>query len=418
MCKDRQRRAENSYGAGRVSVETAGAADAKADRVTTAGRAIAAEDLVSEGCRDRVVVNATVIDADVHPRIPVDVFVDYMPEPWKSRYYKAYRHEVETFSPVYPPLVHAVRLDALPPGGAMAGSVPEFADRQIFVDQGVDYAILIPLDSGYRVYNAEFDSATFSAINACMADTWLGENNWHGRYFGSVRVAPLDPAGAAREIEKWADHPKVVQIFIAPEQPLPFGNPAYDPIWEAAQRYDLPVGVHIHETMGAWWLTPVGFTSYLLAQHTNWSILAMTHIASLILEGVFERFPRLRFAWIEAGFDWLAPLMWRLDNQWRELKAEVPSVKRASSEYIMDHMRFTTQPVNEVGPFADELRAIELMQGDQLLMYASDYPHYDYDAPQWLAARLPDHWRGRVMGGNAREFYGLPSTRSRDLLDG
>ena len=70
-------------------------------------------------------------------------------------------------------------------------------------------------------------------------------------------------------------------------------------------------------------------------------------MASLVFEGVFERFPKLRICLIESGFTWVPALTWRMDRQWERMRKEVPHVKRPPSEYVREHFWFATQPIEE-----------------------------------------------------------------------
>lgn len=131
------------------------------------------------------------------------------------------------------------------------------------------------------------------------------------------------------------------------------------------------------------------------------------HVISLVCEGVFERFPGLRFVMVEAGFAWLPSLMWRMDKQWKRLGGEIPHVKRPPSDIIRDHIKFTTQPMEEP-PRAEHLvRVIEHCGSDEMLMFATDYPHWDYDSPDRALERLPDGLKRKIFVENARKFYGL-----------
>ena len=104
------------------------------------------------------------------------------------------------------------------------------------------------------------------------------------------------------------------------------------------------------------------------------------HLASLVIEGAFERRPNLRFVMIEGGFGWLPSLCWRLDKLWRRLADETPHLKRLPSEYIRDHVWLTTQPMEEPPNREHLLDLVEWVGWDRLL-FASDYPHWDFDDP-------------------------------------
>jgi predicted TIM-barrel fold metal-dependent hydrolase len=131
-------------------------------------------------------------------------------------------------------------------------------------------------------------------------------------------------------------------------------------------------------------------------------------VVSFVCEGVFERFPTLKIVLIEGGFGWLPALMWRLDASWKRLKDEVPQLKRAPSEYIREHFWTTTQPVEEPHRPSDFPILLRHLDMTDRLMFATDYPHWDFDAPdQALPGRLDADLERRVMADNARALYRL-----------
>ncbi len=128
-------------------------------------------------------------------------------------------------------------------------------------------------------------------------------------------------------------------------------------------------------------------------------------LTSLVLEGVFERLPALRMVMVEAGFAWAPSLAWRLDQHWAKLRAEVPHVTRPPSEYIRSQVWFTTQPVEEPEPRNRLLDTIDWIGWDRLL-FATDYPHWDFDDPATaLPLRLTEEQRRQVFADNARAVY-------------
>ena len=108
----------------------------------------------------------------------------------------------------------------------------------------------------------------------------------------------------------------------------------------------LPVGVHAFG-FGGNPITASGWPSYYIEEMVGHSQCQQSALASLVLEGVFERFPKLKMVMIEAGFGWAPSLAWRLDKVWQRLKSEVPHVKRPPSEYIREHIWWTTQPMED-----------------------------------------------------------------------
>ena len=79
-------------------------------------------------------------------------------------------------------------------------------------------------------------------------------------------------------------------------------------------------------------LTPVGYASYFIEHHALYPVMYATHLVSMITEGVFDRFPDLRVVFVEGGFSWLVPLMWRLEKLCKEFGSEAMSMKRSPSE--------------------------------------------------------------------------------------
>jgi predicted TIM-barrel fold metal-dependent hydrolase len=277
----------------------------------------------------------------------------------------------------------------------------------------VDIGILEPQLRGEIA--AEEELAKCIATNGWLADAWLaGPSNAHGRWRGSICTTLHEPVGSARELERWADHPMMVQALITPEVRFGLGDPRCDPFYEAAARLGMPVAVHVARgpddrvPIG-----PVGSNSWYVDFFTAAvPLVYATHITSLIFDGAFTRFPDLRFTFTEGAFTWALPLMWRLDAVWEARKAYLPEVRRRPSAYIRDHIRFATQPVEDPEDRDDLIGYLETMRAEELLMFSTDYPHWSYDDPGWAIQRLPRAARDRIMFQNAVEWLGLPGTVS------
>lgn len=131
-------------------------------------------------------------------------------------------------------------------------------------------------------------------------------------------------------------------------------------------------------------------------------------VTSFVFAGVFERFPGLRIVLIEGGMAWLPSLMWRMDRAWERLRDEAPHVRRPPSAYVCDHFWVTTQPMEEPPERAHFLQFLDQLGMDDRLMFATDYPHWDFDSPdQAFPVRLPEDLARKIMAENARALYRL-----------
>lgn len=299
------------------------------------------------------------------------------------------------------------RVDARPGDGRPPGSVPELVQSQLLDEFGVDIAILTGTFYNLgMIPNPDLATALASAINDWMIEHWLAVDE---RFRGSLTVPLQNPAAAVAEIERLGDRPDIVQILIPAGSREPYGRRAYHPIWEACERHGLAVGIHFGGTGLGTGNPPtaVGWPSYYLEWHTDMSQAFQAQTVSLVCEGVCEKYPNLNFVLIEGGFAWLPHVMWRLDKNWKGLRTEVPWLKRPPSEYIRERFRLTTQPIEEPEKPEHLFQLFDMIGGDSMLMFASDYPHWDFDSPTQAFPRLPADLKKRIFVENARELYGL-----------
>ena len=273
---------------------------------------------------------------------------------------------------------------------------------------GINYAVLTGGPYGTSaMQDPDFAAALCRAFNDWVIDTWLAADE---RFLGSVHIAPQDPVLAVQEIDRLGSHPRMVQVMLSAGARMPYGNRHYHPIWEAAERHGLAVCVH-PSGEGAGINNPptaAGFCTYYPEMRCAWAQIAQAHVASLIYEGVFEKFPRLTFLFIEHDTFWVPGLMWRMDADWKGLRFRVPWVTRKPSEYVLSNIRFGSQPVPEPPQPKDLLTHLDWMHADQTMVYASDYPHWDMDLPTKVLPTIPDQLKRRIFGETARELYHLP----------
>jgi predicted TIM-barrel fold metal-dependent hydrolase len=362
-----------------------------------------------------------VVDCDVHPYPSASnahLLAEHTPEPFRSRWYTgahAGTGSVIGAGVMYDPPefgdARGMRADTRPPGGGFPCSDPDYATDQLLRDAHVDIAILEPQLRGEIV--AEEELARCIATNGWMSDVWLHSNsNWHGRWRGSVCVTLNEPLGSARELERWAGDPMMVQALICPELGFGFGDPRCDPFYRTAARLGIPIAVHVARGPdNRLPISPVGCNSWYLDFFTPAvPLVYASHITSLIFDGALDRFPDLRFTFAEGAFTWVLPLMWRLDSIWEARRDYLPEVHRPPSEYIREHMRFATQPLEDPEDRSDLVRYLEAMHAEDLLVFSTDYPHWSYDDPGWAIQRIPKPARDRIMFQNAIDVLNLPSS--------
>lgn len=341
-----------------------------------------------------------VIDCDVHNDLPdLEAFI---PRAWGG----AWRASASPGRNYGNPRGGVARKDVTPPNGGAPASDPYFLISDHMDPYGVDYAILtgpflIPLGT-----DQDYQNMMVSAMNECTAASWLPLTQ---RFRGSLFINLDDPAGAAEEVRRWADDRRFVQVLGAATTRRPLGQREFWPLYEALVEAQLPLAVH-PGTEGAGTAfppTPVGWPSRYMEWHNILPIGYMSQINSLVTEGVFEHFPSLIFVAIEGGTAWLPHLMWRMDKNYKALRDTTPWLSRLPSEYVLDHVRLTSQPIEEPRRPEELTQILEMIEARRTLMFSSDYPHWDYDNADLVLRSVDPAVRARIMGETAAELYGI-----------
>lgn len=342
------------------------------------------------------------IDADVHetpPGFPAEALAPYVSPHWQrflTRQGGLWFGEPEPSTYAAP--VPAGGREDWRDDGQPAGRTVESLRRHLLEGEGVDVAIL----NGPNFHPAampsdpEFAAALASAYNDLQIEQFLEKDR---ALRGSVQVG-ADPALAVREIDRVGGHPQVVQVALPLVPEKQWGDPLYRPIFQAAVRNGLAVAFH----HGPETRTLLGFPRYFIEWHTLAAPgCAQNQIVSLVFNGVFDELPDLKVVMLEGGVSWVPWLLWRMDQQYRELRANVPWVKRLPSEHVRDSVRVATQPITEVTAAQFE-QLVEASGLERVYVFATDFPHYDADSNTVLAG-IADELRQRIQWRNAVETY-------------
>lgn len=202
----------------------------------------------------------------------------------------------------------------------------------------------------------------------------------------------------------------MVQVCLPISSPgLPYGHEFYNPIWEACVANQLRVGLQcVGWKRTGWQRECRRWPATYMEQWCQYSNIFEVQVSSLVVNGVFEKFPELRVVLIEAGFAWVPAVMWRMDQSWRALRSETPWLKRPPSDYMLDNVRWTTQPFEEPNDPTHILKLIDMMGSDRLLMFASNYPYSEFETPEGTLPKvLGPELRRMILSDNASDFYNL-----------
>jgi uncharacterized protein len=347
-----------------------------------------------------------IIDCDIHPlpKSPKSLH-PYLPKRWQEHGEQFGAHLRQPFihTTQYPrtaPLI--CRRDAWPPSGGPPGSDLAFLQEQHLDPNNVLKAVLIPLFGNVgSERNLDYARALATAHNDWQVAEWLERDD---RLHASLVVVQDDPIAAVKEIERCARDRRFVQIMLAPRSSEPLGRQRYWPIYEAAQAFGLPLGIHSYG-IGGHASTGGGWPSFYIEEHYATTMGGPAVMSSMILEGVLEKFPALKVVLVEIGFAWVPSFAWRLDRLWERMRGEVPHVARAPSEYVKRSFWFTTQPMEEPRQ-PEQMRRIFDWLGWDRLLFSSDYPHWDQDDPAYaFTLKLSPAERRQIVRTNAETLY-------------
>lgn len=352
----------------------------------------------------------TIVDVDVHVDDTLQNMLEYMDGHFKKRLEAVLTADFmgEPHNSLRNMIAHVSWLGAAydkHPRAKLATKT-ELLER---MEKGIiDYSILFPselLPIGY-LPDPNWAAALASAYNQYMVDTY---SNLPGVKIALV-VAPQMPEHAVTEIERHANNKDVVTVSI-PDVGVnpPLGDKKYWPIFEAAEEYQTPVSLHgiealIHDNYP---LRVSHFPTLMQVHSMGFPFTSMLQVMSVVCEGVPTRFPKLKFCVMEAGITWIPFIMYRLDTAYRQYRTELPSLQAQPSDYIRE-WHWGTHELEKLPKRGDLKKLIDLYQGHDTTMWASDWPHLERDLIAGLMHYdLDDTLRDKILGGNAIRFFSL-----------
>ena len=300
-------------------------------------------------------------------------------------------------------LAHSLRYEEATPGGFDARL--RLADMDA---EGIDVAVLYP-SLGLNFWALDDAAAAVALARAyndwlagyCAADP--------ARLVGAAMLPFQDPDASAHELRRAHHELGFPAAFVRPN---PCGtrvisHPAYEPVWAAAEELGVTIGIHEGSSNTIRTLAMDRPFNPLILHAVSHAFEQMLACAQLMVFGVMERHPDLRFVFLEAGGGWAPYWLYRLDEQLHGFGGFCPELRRPPSEYFARQC-WVSFEVDE-----PTLPALAPFVGEDRIVWGSDYPHHDATFPGAVKALrdliepLPAETRDRILGGNAAELYRL-----------
>jgi len=271
---------------------------------------------------------------------------------------------------------------------------------------GIDILMLFPtpmLGLGFTP-RVEVEVALARAYNRWLCEVVLAEEP---RIKSSLYLPMNDPAAAYKIVQDFAGKKGVAGFTVCTARHKQLYDNSYMKLYADIEARGLPLV--FHSSLGGSNDQSLNLCNRFIAAHALgfswWNIL---HCTNWLVNGLPERFPKLRTVWVESGLAWIPFLMQRLDNEWMMRSSEVPLLKKRPSDYMRE-MYFSTQPMEMVNNREALELTFKMINAETQLMYASDYPHWDTDLPSTIydLPFLSEQAKRNILGGNAKRVFNL-----------
>jgi predicted TIM-barrel fold metal-dependent hydrolase len=342
------------------------------------------------------------IDCDVHPTVPnLKALLPHFDDYWRNSI--AERGIPGFESNTYPPRAPiSVRQDwKAANGGGNASTDVSALSAQVLDRLGAGHAILNCLYGAHLPYSEDMGVAVAKAVNNYIQKEWLDRDP---RLRASIVVPTQNIEYAVDEVERMAADKRFVQIQLVAMQETPLGRRHWWPLFAAAVKHDLPIGIHPGSTYRQS-MTSLGWPSYFVEDYVSYAQAFQSQLGSLICEGAFAKFPELKVVLMESGVTWLPGFLWRLSKFWRGVRSEVPWVDRSPGEIVRQHVRLTIQPFDAPDDPAITEQMVDHLDSDDILLYASDFPHWQFDGDDALPRGLPESLKRKILVDNPLATY-------------
>ena len=270
---------------------------------------------------------------------------------------------------------------------------------------GVDYACLFPTPMLFLGLHpqVEVETALCRAYNRWLCERILA----HEPRIVSMLYLPFnDPEAAYRTVKDFGDKKGVVGFMVTSPRYKPVHDNAYIKTYALLEEMGKPISFH---AAYSWDDRALQMTNRFISVHSlGFMWFNMIHMTNWVINGLPERFPKLKVLWIESGLTWAYCLMQRLDHSYMMRTSDCPSCKRKPSEYMRE-MFYSSQPMEKPRDRSILEATFKMINAETQLMWSSDYPHWDFDLPSVIydLPFLSEAGRRNILGGTAAKVFGL-----------
>jgi uncharacterized protein len=276
---------------------------------------------------------------------------------------------------------------------------------------GVDYTCLFPtgmLAMG-QTPQKEIEREATWAYSRWLTEKVIPESG--GRLCSALPLPFSSPNACLRHVEKFGDRKGVVGFMVTTVRDQPVYDDAYMSTYRAIEERGLTLSFHAGNNWGE--AVFKSCNRFLTVHALGFSFYNMLHLSNWVVNGMGERLPKLPVIWIESGLAWLPFLIQRLDHEFMMRPSEAPLRKKKPSDYMRD-MYYSSQPMerNDLTLLEQTFRVID---AENHLLYASDYPHWDFDLPSTIydLPFVSEKGRHNILGGTAARLFKLPPRNDR-----
>jgi predicted TIM-barrel fold metal-dependent hydrolase len=265
---------------------------------------------------------------------------------------------------------------------------------------GTGAAIATCIFGGVALHSVDMAAVMCRAVNQWVKDEWLDKDP---RLSASLLVPQNSPEHAIAEIEHWAADKRFVQVLMLVGSKELLGQRYHWPVYQAAERHGMTIGIH----PGSLYHHPLAtsFGSYQVEDYVAQAFAFESQTLSLVAEGVFQKFPNLKFVFLESGVTWLPACLWRFNKTWRGVRPEIPWVKRLPADIVRDHIRLTVQPFDAPDMASGLQYWCDQMGSEDMLLFSTDFPHWHFEGTDALPLDRQSSLAKKIMHDNPLATY-------------